>query len=74
MDRKTNGQKDKWTERQMSRKTNEQKTNGQKDTWTERQMDRKTTVQKDGHTVSGIDRETYRQLERLTHGQTEKQT
>jgi hypothetical protein len=50
MDGKTNGQKDKWTERQMDRKTN-----GQKDKWTERQMDRRRNEQKD----SRIDRETY---------------
>jgi hypothetical protein len=38
MERKTDGEKDRWRERQMERQTDD----GEKDRWRERKMERKT--------------------------------
>jgi hypothetical protein len=63
MDRKTNGQKDKRTERQMDRNTN-----GQKDKWTYRQWDRQRNIPR----VRKIDTCTERETNVADEGDSKK--
>ena len=47
VERKIDGKKDRWKERQMERKMMERKIDGKKDRWREKQMERKIDGKKD---------------------------